>query len=117
MQKIRKSITIIYLSLNPKRIIFNPGTTNPELAEIAEEERVLKLVECSCMLVMLQDSWSNFKPCIRPSLMLHSIILSSAIYGIVTLSPGVLSISLFSVNIASLFRAQLRRAIPLFTSQ
>ncbi len=39
------------LSLNPVRIIFNPGTTNPELAEMAR----LKGIEIinDCMLVMI----------------------------------------------------------------
>jgi uncharacterized protein len=39
------------LSLNPKRIIFNPGAENPELVELAEA----KGIECldACTLVML----------------------------------------------------------------
>lgn len=39
------------LSINPKRIIFNPGTVNPELAEAAK----LKGIEVvnDCILVML----------------------------------------------------------------
>lgn len=39
------------LSLNPKRIIFNPGTWNPELAGLAEEKGI-EVVD-GCMLVML----------------------------------------------------------------
>ncbi|HUS86236.1 MAG TPA: CoA-binding protein [Bacteroidales bacterium] len=39
------------LSLNPSRIIFNPGTRNPELAEIAIG-RGIEAVD-DCMLVML----------------------------------------------------------------
>jgi uncharacterized protein len=39
------------LSLKPQRIIFNPGTTNPELAEIARKEGIA-VIE-NCMLVML----------------------------------------------------------------
>jgi len=38
-------------SLNPKRIIFNPGTTNPELAYAAKKKGI-EVVE-DCMLVML----------------------------------------------------------------
>ena len=38
-------------SLNPKRIIFNPGTTNPELADAAKKKGI-EVVE-DCMLVML----------------------------------------------------------------
>lgn len=40
------------LSLNPQRIIFNPGTTNPELADIATGKGI-KVVN-GCMLVMLK---------------------------------------------------------------
>jgi predicted CoA-binding protein len=39
------------LSLNPKRIIFNPGTSNHELAGIARKEGIE--VVNGCMLVML----------------------------------------------------------------
>jgi hypothetical protein len=39
------------LSLNPKRIIFNPGTTNPEFADTAKK-RGIEVIE-DCMLVML----------------------------------------------------------------
>ena len=44
------------LSLNPKRIIFNPGAENPELEAIAEEKGI-EVVE-ACTLVML--SIGNF---------------------------------------------------------
>jgi hypothetical protein len=40
------------ISLHPKRIIFNPGTVNPELAKIASENGI-EVVE-GCMLVMLK---------------------------------------------------------------
>lgn len=39
------------LSLNPKRIIFNPGTENPELELLAEEKGILSIDACT--LVML----------------------------------------------------------------
>jgi uncharacterized protein len=39
------------LSLHPKRIIFNPGTINPELADIAKKESI-EVVD-DCLLVML----------------------------------------------------------------
>ena len=39
------------LSLNPKRIIFNPGTINPELAAMASKRGIEVVNEC--MLVML----------------------------------------------------------------
>ena len=42
-----------FLGLNPKRIIFNPGTYNFELIELAEK----KNIECvvSCALIMLSN--------------------------------------------------------------
>ncbi len=39
------------LGLKPKRIIFNPGTENPELAKLAREQGIE--VEIACTLVML----------------------------------------------------------------
>lgn len=39
------------LSLQPKRIIFNPGTENPELVQLAEKQGI-ETVE-ACTLVML----------------------------------------------------------------
>lgn len=39
------------LSLNPKRIIFNPGTENNEFAKMAEEKNIK--VKHGCTLVML----------------------------------------------------------------
>ncbi len=39
------------LSLHPKRLIFNPGTENPQLAELAEKQGI-ETVE-GCTLVML----------------------------------------------------------------
>ena len=39
------------LGLNPKRIIFNPGTENPELVRLAREKGIE--VEIACTLVML----------------------------------------------------------------
>jgi uncharacterized protein len=41
----------LILSLKPHRIIFNPGTINPELAEMAMKEGIKVINEC--MLVML----------------------------------------------------------------
>lgn len=40
------------LSLDPERIIFNPGTLNPEFANLATE-RCIEVVE-ACMLTMLK---------------------------------------------------------------
>ncbi len=39
------------LSLNPRRIIFNPGTENPELVKMAKEKGILPMYACT--LVML----------------------------------------------------------------
>lgn len=39
------------LSLNPKRIIFNPGTENPKLVRLAKEKKIE--TEYACTLVML----------------------------------------------------------------
>ncbi|MCS7073413.1 MAG: CoA-binding protein [Bacteroidia bacterium] len=39
------------LALQPKRIIFNPGTENPELETLAEESKI-QVIE-ACTLVML----------------------------------------------------------------
>jgi hypothetical protein len=39
------------ISLQPKRIIFNPGTENPELLQLAEKQNI-EVVE-GCTLVML----------------------------------------------------------------
>ena len=40
------------LSLNPRRIIFNPGTENPELMELAESQGIETIEDCT--LVMLE---------------------------------------------------------------
>jgi predicted CoA-binding protein len=48
----QKSYYDFILSLRPKRIIFNPGTENPELSEIAESIGI-QCIE-GCTLVMLQ---------------------------------------------------------------
>jgi hypothetical protein len=42
------------LSLNPKRIIFNPGTENPELEALANEKNIDTLEACT--LVMLSTN-------------------------------------------------------------
>jgi len=41
------------IKLKPQRIIFNPGTWNPELAELAEEAGIE--VETDCTLIMLSS--------------------------------------------------------------
>lgn len=39
------------LSQKPKRIIFNPGSENPELASIAKENGILPLEACTLVLL------------------------------------------------------------------
>ena len=41
------------LELRPKRVIFNPGTTNPELKTLLEKQGILTVEDC--MLVMLNE--------------------------------------------------------------
>ena len=41
------------LALHPKRIIFNPGTANPELEELATKEGINCVRDC--MLIMLSN--------------------------------------------------------------
>ncbi|MCG8573812.1 MAG: CoA-binding protein [Flavobacteriales bacterium] len=45
------------LSLNPSRIIFNPGTENPELMELLKEKGIG--FEIACTLVMLRSNQFN----------------------------------------------------------
>lgn len=42
------------LNLNPKRLIFNPGTENPELQELAQKQGIETLYACT--LVMLSTN-------------------------------------------------------------
>ncbi len=43
------------LSLHPKRIIFNPGTENPELMRLAQEAGILVSVACTLVLLSIGD--------------------------------------------------------------
>jgi predicted CoA-binding protein len=47
----QKEYYSLIFSLNPKRIIFNPGTSNQELAEMARRKGIEVVYDC--MLVML----------------------------------------------------------------
>ncbi|MDT0643505.1 CoA-binding protein [Zunongwangia sp. F363] len=42
------------LSLNPNRVIFNPGTENPELYKLLQQEHIE--VEVACTLIMLSTN-------------------------------------------------------------
>ncbi|HET7897112.1 MAG TPA: CoA-binding protein [Flavisolibacter sp.] len=39
------------LSLHPKRIIFNPGTENPELMKLAKEKGIEPVIACTLVLL------------------------------------------------------------------
>lgn len=39
------------LSLNPKRVIFNPGTENPEFYKILDENNIFSEVACTLVLL------------------------------------------------------------------
>ena len=39
------------ISLHPKRIIFNPGTYNPDLVKLAEENNIQPVIECALILL------------------------------------------------------------------
>ena len=39
------------LSLNPRRIIYNPGAENPELAKLAEKKGIENLEACTLVLL------------------------------------------------------------------
>ena len=43
------------LSLNPKRIIFNPGTENPELLKLANAKNIECIEACTLVLLTLKN--------------------------------------------------------------
>lgn len=43
------------LSLNPKRIIFNPGTENPELVQLAREKGIEVVIACTLVMLSVGD--------------------------------------------------------------
>lgn len=43
------------LSLHPKRIIFNPGTENPELIDIAQKNGIETIEACTLVLLSLKQ--------------------------------------------------------------
>ncbi|MEJ6981951.1 CoA-binding protein [Pedobacter sp. P351] len=47
----QKTLYDYVLNINPKRIIFNPGTENPELQSLAEQKGIQTVMGCT--LVML----------------------------------------------------------------
>lgn len=47
----QKSYYDYIISLNPKRIIFNPGTWNPELVKLAKENNIEVVNNCTLMMI------------------------------------------------------------------
>ena len=47
----QKSYYDYILSLNPNRIIYNPGTENPELERLSAEKGILNLEACTLVLL------------------------------------------------------------------
>ena len=43
------------LSLEPKRIIFNPGTENPELVQLAKEQGIESVRGCTLVMLAVGD--------------------------------------------------------------
>lgn len=43
------------LSLNPKRIIFNPGTENPELEQLAADKGIETMEACTLVLLSINQ--------------------------------------------------------------
>ncbi len=44
-----------FLSLSPKRIVFNPGTENSELSEIARDKGIEVVYDCTLQMVRRDD--------------------------------------------------------------
>jgi len=57
--RVQKDYYDYILSLQPKRVIFNPGTENPELYRILREKSPDTKIEIACTLIML--SIGNYK--------------------------------------------------------
>lgn len=64
-REIQKQYYDYILQLQPKRVIFNPGTENPELYGILKEKSPNTHIEIACTLVMLgignytETHWDN----------------------------------------------------------
>ncbi len=43
------------LSLKPKRIIFNPGTENPEFAQMAQQQGIQPVIGCTLVMLSIGD--------------------------------------------------------------
>ncbi len=51
--ELQKPLYSYLFSLQPKRIIFNPGTENPELEELAHEKNIETLEACTLVMLSL----------------------------------------------------------------
>ena len=51
----QKSYYDYILSLQPKRIIFNPGTENPELVSLAREAGIEAEIACTLVLLSMEN--------------------------------------------------------------
>lgn len=51
----QKNLYQYILDTKPKRIIFNPGTENPELAQMAEEQGIETLEACTLVLLSINQ--------------------------------------------------------------
>ena len=47
------------LSLNPKRIIFNPGAENPDFESMAEEKGIETVEACTLVMLSIGNFWSG----------------------------------------------------------
>jgi predicted CoA-binding protein len=53
--QLQKNYYDYLLNLHPKRIIFNPGTENDELAELAQQKGIQTLEACTLVLLSIGD--------------------------------------------------------------
>ena len=49
------------VSLKPKRIIFNPGTENPELYDLAEKHNIQTMEACTLVMLSTGQYWKKDK--------------------------------------------------------
>ena len=47
------------LSLHPKRVIFNPGTENPEFEELLKENHIDPVENCTLVLLSTGQYWTG----------------------------------------------------------
>ncbi len=52
---VQKEYESYIISLNPKRIIFNPGTENPAFIQDARKEGILTEIACTLVMLSIDD--------------------------------------------------------------